>query len=250
MNKFTIIVPAMLLICSYSYSQELKTHEHAVMLNFLQIKEEMNYGLVFRGPGLGYTYSASWENSRRIIDVEPRVDLTVPFAKGIIAASFNLVPVMFDYLFKMGKAGRIRVGPYAIAEYNYELYPDLQSGYSFWYTNFSLGGVATGYFNLNKNRFDISLHTTLCGFTSRQPVYDDPYYFNLSLGDIVRFVHQDLQFGSFGTYNNSEIELRWTHDRQSRLAYGYCIRFYGYFNEPSLMMIDQAVKLFILPKNK
>lgn len=248
MNKCTIFIPAILLCCLQTHSQVLKTHDHSIALNFLQIKEEMNYGLVFRGPGLGYAYSAVWENAKRKLELEPRLDLSVPYAKGVIAASMNIVPLRFDYLFKTGKEGRVCVGPCAIAEYNYELYPDLQSGYSFWFTNFSLGGVGTVYFNLNKNRFDISLHTTLIGFTSRQPVYDDPYYFDLSLGDIVRFVHQDLQFGSFGSYNNSEIELRWTPNPSSSLAYGYCFQFYGYFNEPSLAIINQSVKLFILPK--
>jgi hypothetical protein len=248
MKKTILIIIGFFLLAGMAMSQETKLQTHTVSLNFLQIKEEMNYGLAFHGPGLGYAYSAQWQNDNRILAYEGRLILSVPATRGILAASFNLVPVRLDYLFKTGSKKTLCIGPYFIADYNYESYPDLQSIYSFWFTNFSLGGALKYSFNSKENLFDILFHTTLLGFTSRQPVYDDPYFGDQSFAYAVKFVHQDLTFGSWGSYNQSELELRWQPSADSRLAYAYSFQYYGYFAEPTLTMLNQTIKLIILPK--
>ena len=106
MNKTFTIIFGLILSASIASSQMNKSHFHAVTLNFLQIKEELNYGIVFRGPGLGYAYSAQWQNDKNFIDYEGRLSLSVPVTREIIAASFNVVPVRLDYLFKMGTNNR------------------------------------------------------------------------------------------------------------------------------------------------
>jgi hypothetical protein len=248
MKRSLVFCIAFILAAIGAYPQESKTYDHTVALNFIQIKEQANYGLVFKGPGLGYAFSASWENENRILDYEGRFSFNVPVTREIIAASVNFVPVRFDYLFKTGNEGKWNAGPYAIIDYNYELYPDLQSGYSYWFTNISLGAAVERSFTLKGSQIAAAIHTTLLGFTSRQPVYDDPYFFDLGFGDIVRFINQNLQFGSWNSYNQSELELRWTPGTGSRLAYAYSFQYYGYFDEPELTMINQSVKLIILPK--
>jgi hypothetical protein len=247
-RKTALFIAGLFLLPVISRSQETKTHDHSVVVNFLQIKEELNYGLAFKGPGLGYAYSAQWQNEKRILDYEGRFSINFPMTRDILAGSFNVVPVRLDYLFKTGSENKLCIGPYFIAEYNYETYPDLQSIYSFWFTNFSLGGALKYSFNLKKNLIDISFHTTLLGLTSRNPVYDDPYFGDQSFAYALKFVHQDLTFGSWGRYNQSELEIRWQPNAGSRLAYAYSFQYYGYFDEPSLTMLNQTVKLIILPK--
>jgi hypothetical protein len=248
MKSGIALITCIILFASIARPQEIKSHSHRLIVNFLQIKDQMNYGLVFKGPGLGYSFSRSWENEKRIIGYEGRFAFNVLMAREILAPSINLVPVRFDYLFKTGGDGKFSVGPYAIIEYNYELYPDLQSGYSFWFTNYSLGGAIKYSFAAKENLFDLSFHTTLLGLTSRQPVYDDPYFFDLSAAYIAKFVHQDLQFGSWGNYINAELEMRWTPKASSRLAYGYSFGFYNYGHEPLITMINQSIKFIFLPK--
>jgi hypothetical protein len=248
MKKIIVFLTFLLLLASLSGAQQLRSHDHTVALNFIQIKEQANYGLVFKGPGLGYAYSALWENEKRILDYEGRFSFNVPVTREIFAAAVNFVPLKFDYLFKTDADGKLCIGPYAMIDYNYELYPDLQSGYSYWFTHFSLGGAVRYSFETKGNRFDLAFHTTLLGMTSRQPVYDDPYFFDLGFGDIVRFVNQDLQFGSWNRYNQSEVEVRWTPARESRFAYAYSFQYYGYGDEPGLTLINQSIKFIILPK--
>jgi hypothetical protein len=248
MKKTILFIIGFILLAGIACAQETKLQTHTVSLNFLQIKEEMNYGLAFRGPGLGYAYSAQWQNKNRILDYEGRLTISFPMTRDILAASLNIVPVRLEYLFKIWTDNKLCIGPYFIADYNYETYPDLQSIYSFWLTNFSLGGALKYSFNLKKNLFDISFHTTLLGLTSRQPAYYDPYFGDQSFAYVVKFLHEDLTFGSWGQYNQSELEISWQPNAGSRLAYAYSFQYYGYYTEPRLTMLNQTVKLIILPK--
>lgn len=103
-------------------------------------------------------------------------------------------------------------------------------------------------FIVNENQFDLHFHTTFFGFTSRQPAYDDPYFFDPGLGHILKFVHQELQFGRWGDYKQSEIEIVWQPHTDSRLDYLYTFQYYGYYPEPTITALNQFIKLIIKPK--
>jgi hypothetical protein len=248
MKKTIVIITGIFLLATMAYTQEIKLQTHTVSVNWLGIKDQMNYGLVFRGPGIGYAYSARWENKDRILAYEGRFSFSMPVTRSIVGGAFNVMPVRFDYLFKTGADGKVSLGPYAIMEYNYELYPDLQSGYSFWLTQYSLGFVMTGWFNVKKSRIDLSIHQSAFGITSHQPEIDDPYFFDQSFAYAVKFVHQDFQFGSLDRYNQTELEMRWTPKAGSRLAYAYSFQTCAYFKEPALNMINNTIKIIFLPK--
>jgi len=192
MKKTIVIITGFILLAGMTKSQEVKLQTHTVTLNFLQIKDQMNYGLVFNGPGLGYAYFAQWQNEKRLLEYEGRFIFSPIFTRGISAPSINLVPVRLDYLFKLGSEKKLCIGPYFIAEYNLESYPDLQSIYNFWFTHYSLGGALKYPFNLGKNLLELSIHTTLLGLASRQPVYDDPYFNDPSFGNTMKLMHETL----------------------------------------------------------
>ena len=250
MNKTILLFTGLILSAGVASSQMTRSHFSSISLNFLQIKEEANHGLVFRGPGLGYAYSSQWQNEKYLIGYEGRIFLEVPFTRGIVAASINFVPVRLDYLFKIGNENNLCLGPFFTMDYHLESYPDLQSGYSYWFTHYSLGGALNYSFNLRENHFDLAFHTTVLGITSRQPVYDDPYFYDLGLDIILQNVHHDFQPGSFNRYNQSELELRWYPKGFSRLAFAYTFQYYGYFEEPELTILNQSIKLIILPNKE
>jgi hypothetical protein len=209
----------------------------------------MNYGLIFKGPGLVYDFSARWETKNRIVDYSFRFGFNYLETKKIAAANINLVPAKLKYLFKASDATNFFIGPLLLADYNYELYPDLQSGYSFWFTHMSIGIASEYKFNLNQNHFKIKLESTFFGFTSRQEVYDDPYFFELSPAYIIQAVNQDLKFGSLKNYNHTEFEIRWQPVSASKIAFAYNLQYYGYFQEPEIAMVNQTLKIIFLPKN-
>jgi len=56
-------------------------------------------------------------------------------------------------------------------------------------------------------------------------------------------LHQDMQFGSWDSYLQAEFEARWTPKDDSRLAYAWSFQYYGYFDEPTLSMINNSLNL-------
>lgn len=208
----------------------------------------MNHGLIFKGPGIVYDFSASWENSNRIIDYTSRFGFSYLEDKKIGGGNINFIPIKLTYLFKPSEVAKFVIGPQFLAEYNYELYPDFQSGYSFWFTHFSLGASSRYRFNLNRHLFRLSLESTIAGFTSRTAEYDNPYFFDLSFRYAVQYLHQDIGFGSLNKYNHSEFEIRWQPKAESKIAVAYNIQYYGYYEEPQITMINQMIKLVFLPK--
>lgn len=230
------------------YSQQKKSKDNSIAAGYLQIKEGMNSGLIFKGPGLIYDFNSKRENEKRIIAYSFRFGFTYLETKEIAAANLNIIPLNFAWLFKSYDKSDFSIGPQLIAEYNYEIYPDLQSGYSFWFTHFSLG-VSTLYkFNVRNNLFQLSFESTLLGFTSRQEVYDDPYFFDLSAKYVIQSVNSDLKFGSLNSYNRSEFQFRWQAKPESRVAFAYNLQYHGYYKEPKLTMLNQMLKVIILPK--
>jgi len=248
MNK-RLFSSFVILLClgNITNSQQKRTIENEISLNYLQIKEGMNHGLIFRGPGSGYDFSVRWENNTRIIEYSARFAFSYLESRKIGGGNINFMPLNLTYLFKPKAESQFTIGPQLIADYNYELYPDLQSGYSFWFTNFSVGAASQYKFNVNQNLFRLSFGLTFYGFTSRPQEYDNPYFFDSSFGYAIRFINQDLKSGSLNRYNHTEFEFRWQPKSESRIAIAYNLQYYGYFKEPEIMMINQMFKLVLLP---
>lgn len=248
--KTVIIMLLAWSVTAYSaIGQVTRSHANQFTINFLQIDESMNYGYVFDGPGFGYAYSARWDRGARTIGYEGRINLSYLKARGIEGLSLSLTPVRLEYLLKTGHTEKFFLGPYIITDYQYQLYPDFQSGYSFWFTNLSLGGALRYRFEAGKSRIQLSLNTTALGLSSRTPAGRDQYFFDLGLGYMVKFLHQDLQFGSWNRYNQTEMELRWQPREDSRLALSFLAQYYGYFDTPRLDMVNAQCKLILQSKN-
>lgn len=231
------------------YTQAIKTTENKLSVDFMQIEESLNYGLVFTGQGIGYDYSIQWENPKRIINYSAGIGFNFLQTRKIAAANLHLSPVRFSWLFKSRTDGSFAIGPYFIADYNYQVYPDLQSGYSFWFTHLSIGGSMQYSFKIKQEAFKVLAETRLTGVTSRPIKYVDPYFFDLDVGYVLRSVNRDYNLGSLYDYNHSKVELRWQNKPDSRLAFSYTFVYRGYFNEPQFTMIDHRLSIIFLPKS-
>jgi len=144
---------------------------------FSQIKEEANFGLVFNGPAINYGMKWDRRNDKRMITYGYELGVGIPFSHNIPALDIYLKPIDIAYMFRFpGLNNRFYLGPHLKVEYNYTLYPQLQSGFDYWFTNFSLGLKAHYAFNYQSSAFQIALSSSLAGFISRQPDYRDPYF--------------------------------------------------------------------------
>jgi hypothetical protein len=250
MKKILLSASLVFLSATFAWPQGTRTHNHILNINYIQLKEEMNYGLVFRGPGFSYTYNIRWSHDRSLVDYEALLGFSYIQTRKVPAGILHIVPAKLSYLYKGAHMSNLAAGPFLVADYNYHFYPDLQSGQSFWLTHFSIGGMLHYDLNINRQLFSFSLRTSLFGFTSRQPEYHEPYFWDISTGDILKYFHQDLTFGSWNGYNFSELEIRWRPSSNSRFLLAYEIDYTGYFRAPKLTVLNQSLKLIIQPKSK
>jgi hypothetical protein len=146
--------------------------------------------------------------------------------------------------------GSLHVGPSLNCEYNYNLYPDLQSGFDYWFTNFNLGIHALYNFSFKSSSFGINFNSSLLGFTSRQAAYRNPYFYDLSFTYAIHHLHQDMTFGSFNSFNITDIEILWKLNPNSRLTIGYVFKYSGYYKNPEISMVSHNIKIIFNKKQK
>lgn len=240
------------MIIKISHAQEnLFNRSSFLTAGVLQIKESANFGLVFIGPAANYGLNREFFKDNRLITYKNKFGLGILFSRRIPSLAFYLKPVDLGYLFKVySGTGNLYIGPSLKLEYNYELYPDLQAGFDYWFTDLSLGLNASYNFSYNKSIFRITVNSSFAGFVTRQPEYRDPYYYDLGFKYAVKHLHQDMVFGSFSKFHSTDLEILWKLKKDSRLAFGYVFEYSGYFKDPDIAIINQNIKLVINKKQK
>lgn len=227
------------------------TRNSFISASFLQIKESANFGLTFKGPSFYYGMTWNSGNAKRLITYEYELSLGVLFSRDIPALGFYMKPVDISYMYKFPVSNNIILfGPSLKLEYNYNLYPDLQSGFDYWFTNTALGVNALYEFYYGNSAFHIRVNTSLAGFTSRQPDYRDPYFYDIGVKHAIKHLNQSLTFGSFNRFNTTCLELLWKSGPDARTTLGYVMKYYGYYKSPEITIVNHSIKLIVNKKKK
>lgn len=250
MRKIISISFCILLISPFVKGQIIKTHSSGLYINYIQLKDQMNYGLVFSGPGLNYAYSYSWESDRSLISYEGILGMSVMQTHDIPAFNANIIPIHLSYLSDFDSYKDFMAGIIFITEYSNQFNPDLQSGILFWHTYLSLGPAIKFTKKIAGYQFRFSANSSLIGFNSRQPASHDPYFWKINYGDLFEPHFKDLSFGSLNIFNNSEFEIRWIPIEKSRFEFAYNLKYTGYYIEPKLSILNQSIKFIIKPKSR
>lgn len=218
-------------------------------LGFTQVKEEMNYGLVFTGHMHKFTYRNSWAVNKKNMLYEGSFGVGPSTSREMPGLHFHLKPVdllwnLFEYL----RTIRIAAGPLFKMEYNYALYPELQSDYSFYHSNIMLGlGVSVKY-ESDQVYLRLRIKNSLAGLVARQEMNRDPYFFELSPGTYFRDQHRNFKAGSFNMFNNTLIELLYVNPLHPRFGYSYTFEYFMYKNSPKVQALSHTITLFFYPK--
>lgn len=246
------IVLLLSIVATSSLAQYNVTNRNSFLsTGLIQIKESANFGLVFKGPDINYGMIWDIKNEKTRITYEYELGLGILFSRKIPALGFYLKPIDFAYMFRIPlKKSNLFIGPSLKYEYNYNLFPDLQSGFDYWFTNFSLGLNALYDFNYQSSSFRIKLNSSLIGFVSRQPDYRNPYYYDLSFKYAISHLNQDLTFGSLNSFNTTTLEILWKSNPKSRLTIGYLLKYSGYYQNPEISMVSNNIKIIINKKQK
>jgi hypothetical protein len=70
-------------------------------VNYTELKDQTNYGLVFRGPNLLANYIIDNQFGPRRVKFESEFGFGVSFSRGIVGINFNFKPAQLKYLFEI-----------------------------------------------------------------------------------------------------------------------------------------------------
>ena len=227
----------------WSKSNDSISYTNRITLGVQQIKESQNFGLVFTGMTLGYAPRWQWEGETSVSQLSAEFAASALFSKGIMGANVHVMPVEWLYLWKV--APSLYIGSVLAADYRYQLYPDLQSGVSYWFSSWSAGIAAEYRFRAFETDWSVVGSSSLLGFSSRPPVVREPYFFDLGIGEAVRYLHQNIQFGSVNHFTRTRLEIAWKPNNDAAFRVSYIFEADVYFNTPQWTALSQGIAIIL-----
>ena len=196
----------------------------AVYAGFLQLKEELNQGMVYNGPQIGFHYQRNIFFEKWELRYKPKMALGVPFNRGMIAVNINFVPVDFSGVVSVYKNERhhLKVGLNFATNYSYQAYPNQRNGaHLSWHGEIGLAPCIEYDYQWKQSRIKIFLQNSIAGFVSRTKEIS-PYFYSFKFADFFTKPHQNMQFGSFDKYEhlNASIEYIPNISKKHSLALG------------------------------
>ncbi|MCP4123168.1 MAG: hypothetical protein GY751_15550 [Bacteroidetes bacterium] len=211
---------------------------------FFQVKDGFNYGLVFNGINLGAGYTFEKVTSSYTLAYTTGFAFGADFKKGV-GMNWNFRPVDLSMRFKVDQNRRIPVnlGPYVMVDYNWQLYPELQSGHMFWFSSMELGASLGFQVPVKERTLKFGFTNSIAGFGSRPVPGTETHFYTLDFKSFFRNAHSNLTFGSYNLFDHTTGSLDVISQKGKRFSFGYRIEYFGYYKEPQLSYISHAVSL-------
>lgn len=235
--KWIVLLVTLIFIANLTAQDSLRFNTHSLTLKtqFFQIKDKLNYGLVFNGLNLVGRYSLEKSLGKTMFIYTPEFSFGVNYNKGI-GLSWGFVPIDFFYGYKIKKSVTrpLIIGAYFCTNYNWQLYPELQSGHMYWFTSIEIGPQLILSLPIRNRKIKITFSNSLAGLNSRPAPATETYFYSLRFSDFVSNAHSNLQFGSYNLFNHTNFEIELRSNKKKRLSIAYEFEFYGYYEEPKL----------------
>jgi hypothetical protein len=218
-----------------------------IQIHFIQIKEGLNFGLVFSGPQFSYNQDWIWEKENSEWQMGTKIGAGILFSHEIPGICATFIPLEFKYYRKIAGIP-LQLGFYASPEYRYQLYPDLQSGFDYWLSILSIGPSLKYQQAFSNIHLDAELNTSLFGFTSRPDDYRDPYFYDLGFTYAVKHLNSEFQSGSLGTFNRTKLTVAISSKKIPQLRIAYQFEYLGYYQEPRYSITGHGISIIFKPK--
>jgi hypothetical protein len=237
--KYVLLFLGLTMIISPLYSQKQQTHD--VVLGSLQIKEELNLGMVFSGVQLEYRYGIQWTIKNHEIGYQPQLGFGVGFCRlsGMEGYQLHVAPmnVTWRMLFYEKNGHAVKGGVNFLTDYNYQLYEKLHDAPLFWNSEIGFSLAFRYSFQWSNQKICVSLRNSLFGFTSHFQGYD-PYFWQKTWKDYFVKPHTNLKFGSFNHYNHTIVSLEFVPNTEKKHSIGYEFDYLGLFYGNKLHRIN------------
>jgi hypothetical protein len=207
---------------------------HSIMLGFLQLKDELNMGMIFNGVQLEYRYGLLWKIHDNEILYQPELGLGAAFSRGMTGAGIKIAPVNVTWTkpFFQSDEHTVTGGVNFVTDYNFQAYPYLHDPHLFWTGEIGLSPVLRYHYQWDSRRIDVGVQNSLLGFTSHTQGYDPVFCPSDYLLDIKSYFvkpHENMQFGSFNKYNHTRISLEFFPDISKTHSFAYEFDYFASF---------------------
>ncbi len=249
MNKRILTVCLLCTICIFlklRAQESFRTKENFISFNpqFFQVKDKFNYGLAHSGLNLNLGYAFVRTTDKNTISYSPDLAFGANYKQGVgLAWHFRPIDLYYGINLTHDNTKIIILGPYFATNYNWQLYPELQSGHMFWFTSIEAGPRLLATIPFKSKIFKLTVTNSLAGWTSRPRPATETYFYSLQFSDFVNNAHSDLTFGSYDRFNHTILEIDMLPKQGKRLSLGYQFEYFGYFHDPKLSYLSHSLIL-------
>jgi len=237
----------LLLLFSSSYAQPsgINGKYISAQASYLELKDTLNHGLVYRGPDVSFTYGYQQIDSSRYFNYHASLGGGGKVTNGTWGFTWLLSPADVYYGWRIAKRTKAQVylGPSLQINYLAQNYPAMHAGPISWLSSYDLGVQLSGFFQVKNKNIELQLRNTLVGLSSRPAVKRDPYYFSTSISENFADLHSNMVVGTISTYNLTELNASLFFNRKKRThALSYTFQYAGYFNAPAFRQVYHGVR--------
>ncbi len=231
------VIIALFVFATLGWSPVAAQHKIIIGLDWQQIDEDYNHGLIFDGAELtlGYGYTKYFSESK--LDLESKLKFGFSESHEVLGfnISFQPIKVFYGLEAKYNDEFVVYYGLAFKSDYILALYPDLQMGHDFWISSFQLAPAINAGYSFDKDKLNFRLSLAALGLYSRPSVKKDEYNYSLALSDILSDMHSNMKFGTIGLATDLSFGVEYVFDKlQPDYSISYDFRYLLYFEEPKL----------------
>jgi len=211
--------------------------------SYSELKDQVNYDLIFRGPSLSTKYTWTNKTESRMIKFESEFGFGASFARKIAAINFNFKPVQLDYYFPINiRDVQLFLGPYASVNYNYHLYPELHSGHTYWFSAIDFGASLYFETSIKNKKFGINFNSAICGFTSRPDYKPEDYFYDIQFSDVIKNANSNFSFASWNKRYSAALGINLLGSSKKGWSVAYNLSYSAYFAEPKATYLTNTLR--------
>jgi hypothetical protein len=201
--------------------------------------------MVFSGLEISINYGYTNINFDNALIFNSKIGVGLLFNREILGITTNITPVDFFYGFKIETPNEMNLylGPRLFANYNLQIYPDLQMGHDFWATNINLSPNALLEIPYQDDLIRTQISVSLLGLTSRTPQSRNPYFFSLNPGVIFSDMNSGFEFGSLNKFLHTTFSAEYLFGKSKIWGLGYGINYFEYFAKPEIKILNHTLNL-------
>lgn len=233
LSSISIII---LFALTTAFAQNAETEKSKfidISFNYEEMKEQLSYGLVFRGlmPNIKYEYRKNTNSA--MYSIKSELGLGLSRARKITALNVKLKPIQFDYCRKIKTAKKnYNIGFFSAINYDYEISPWLHAGHTYWFTAIDIGPAFYFETKIKEIPISVKIKSSLLGFTSRPEYVKEDYFYKLNFKQIVQNLHSDMSFASLNKRFFTQLELSLLNYSKRNWTLAYSFSYSAYYDEP------------------